>query len=103
MLKRTSDIIERAVAAYARGNGIDLVLQLPSRLSAGAGVIYSRPEMDITEEIMKLLGIEEPADEDEDADDASSEVGSRKSEVESPEATPEAAKPETKEDAPVAE
>ena len=81
MLKRTSDIIERAIAAYARGNGIDLVLQLPSRLSAGAGVIYSRPEMDITEEIMKLLGIEEPADEDEDAETASTEVGSQKSEV----------------------
>ena len=72
MLKRTSDIIERAIAAYARGNGIDLVLQLPSRLSAGTGVIYSKPEMDITVEIMKLLGIEEP--EEEDADDASPEA-----------------------------
>ena len=67
MLKRTSDIIERAIAAYARGNGIDLVLQLPSRLSAGTGVIYSKPEMDITVEIMKLIGIEEPEEEDADA------------------------------------
>jgi Skp family chaperone for outer membrane proteins len=101
MLRRTSDIIERAVAAYARGNGIDIVLQLPSRLSPGTGVIYSRPEMDITEEIMKLLGIEEPADED--AEPESSEVESPKPEAASPEATPEAAKPEAKADAPAAE
>ncbi len=91
MLKRTSDIIERATAAYARGNGIDLVLQLPSRLSAGTGVIYSKPEMDITEEIMKLLGIEEP--EEDDADAASSEVESPKSKVESPEPKAEATPP----------
>ena len=91
MLKRTSDIIERAIAAYARGNGYDLVLQLPSRLSAGTGVIYSKPEMDITVEIMKLLGIEEPEEEDEEA--ASSEVESPKSKVESPEPKAEAAPP----------
>ncbi len=89
MLKRTSDIIERAIAAYARGNGIDLVLQLPSRLSAGTGVIYSKPEMDITGEIMKLLGIEEPEEEDEE--DAS-EAESPKAKEESP--APQAEKPE---------
>ena len=70
MLKRTSDEIEHAVAAYAKGNGIDLVLQLPSKLSPGTGVVYSKPEMDITAAIMKLLGIEEPAEEDEDDDDS---------------------------------
>ena len=59
MLKRTSDEIERAVAAYAKGNGIDLVLQLPSKLSPGAGVVYSKPEMDITAAIMELMGIPE--------------------------------------------
>ena len=92
MLKRTSDIIERAIAAYARGNGIDLVLQLPSRLSAGTGVIYSKPEMDITVEIMKLLGIEEP-EEEEDEEAASSEVESPKAKAESPAPKAEAAPP----------
>ena len=101
MLRRTSDIIERAIAAYARGNGIDVVLQLPSRLSAGTGVIYSKPEMDITGEIMKLLDIEEPADEAEET--APAEVESPKAEVASPEATSEAAKPEAKAAAPAAE
>ena len=67
MLKRTSDIIEGVIGEYARENGIDLVLQLPSKLSPGAGVIYSKPEMDITAEIMKKMDIpdEEPAPEDE--------------------------------------
>ena len=72
----------RAIAAYARGNGIDLVLQLPSRLSAGTGVVYSKPEMDITVEIMKLLGIEEPAEEDDE--DASSVDESAKAKAENP-------------------
>ena len=67
MLKRTSDLIERAIAAYAKGKGIDLVLQLPSKLSPGAGVVYSKPEMDITAAIMELMGIsdEEPQEEGE--------------------------------------
>ncbi len=69
MLKRTSDVIEREIAAYARDNGIDLVLQLPSKLSAGSGVAYSAPDMDITGEIMKRLGIEETADDDDETDD----------------------------------
>ncbi len=90
MLKRTSDIIERAIAAYARGNGFDLVLQLPSRLSAGTGVIYSKPEMDITAEVMKLLGIEEPEEDDEEA---SSDAESPKAKEESP--APQAEKTET--------
>ena len=84
MLKRTSDIIERAIAAYARGNGIDLVLQLPSRLSAGTGVIYSKPEMDITVEIMKLLGIEEPEEEDADAASAEADTPAPKAETATP-------------------
>ena len=89
MLRRTSDIIERAIAAYAKGNGFDLVLQLPSRLSAGTGVIYSKPEMDITVDVMKLLGIEEPADEEgEDAPEADSPKAKEKSPA------PQAAKPE---------
>lgn len=68
MLKRTSDVIERAIAAYAKGNGIDLVLQLPSKLSPGAGVVYSKPEMDITAAIMDLMGIpdEEPQEEEDE-------------------------------------
>ena len=82
MLKRTSDIIERAIAAYAKGNGFDLVLQLPSRLSAGTGVIYSKPEMDITAEVMKLLGIEEPEEDDEE--ESSSDAESPKAKEESP-------------------
>ena len=64
MLRRTSDIIEQEIAAYAKEHGLDLVLQLPSRLSAGTGVVYSKPELDITGEIMTRLGIEEPAEED---------------------------------------
>ena len=83
MLKRTSDEIERAIAAYARGKGIDLVLQLPSRLSAGAGVIYSKPEMDITPEIMKILGIEEP-EEDDEGEAASSGAETPKAKGEQP-------------------
>ena len=90
MLKRTSDIIERAIAAYARGNGFDLVLQLPSRLSAGTGVIYSKPEMDITADVMKLLGIEEP--EEDDDEEASSDAESPKAKEESP--APQAEKTE---------
>ena len=90
MLKRTSDIIERAIAAYARGNGFDLVLQLPSRLSAGTGVIYSKPEMDITAEVMKLLGIEEPEEEEEES---ASEVDNPKAKEEN--AAPQAEKTET--------
>lgn len=68
MLKRTSDEIERAVAAYAKGNGIDLVLQLPSKLSPGTGVVYSKPEMDITAAIMKLLDIPDEEPEEEEAE-----------------------------------
>ena len=90
MLKRTSDIIERAIAAYARGNGFDLVLQLPSRLSAGTGVIYSKPEMDITADVMKLLGIEEP--EEDDDEETSSDAETPKAKEESP--APQAEKTE---------
>ena len=68
MLKRTSDVIERAIAAYAKGNGIDLVLQLPSKLSPGTGVVYSKPEMDITAAIMKLLDIPDEEPEEEEAE-----------------------------------
>ena len=88
MLKRTSDEIERAVAAYAKGNGIDLVLQLPSKLSPGTGVVYSKPEMDITAAIMELMGIpdEEPEEEeDEKQSDAPAAADAK-----------EEAKPETK-------
>ncbi len=83
MLRRTSDQIERAIAAYAKGNGIDLVLQLPSKLSAGSGVIYSKPEMDITQAIMKLMGIpdEEPEEEDDDAKQADAPAADAKEEV----------------------
>lgn len=75
MLKRTSDVIERAVNAYAKGKGIDLVLQLPSgKLGAISGVIYSNENMDITPDIMKLLGIK-----DEDTGDTKSDVSATKS------------------------
>ncbi len=67
MLRRTSDEIESAVAAYAKGEGIDIVLQLPSRLSAGSGVIYSKPGMDITKAIMQRLEIPDEEPEVEDA------------------------------------
>ncbi|MBQ7722207.1 MAG: OmpH family outer membrane protein [Kiritimatiellae bacterium] len=67
MLRRTSQIIERAISAYAKGNNIDIVLQLPSRLGAGSGVVYNKDDADITSAIMALLGIEEPKDEEEGA------------------------------------
>lgn len=67
MLRRTSDEIEAKIGEYAREKGIDLVLQLPSKLSPGTGVIYSKPEMDITADIMKLMDIKD--EEPEDAED----------------------------------
>ncbi len=89
MLRRTSDQIERAIAAYAKGNGIDLVLQLPSKLSPGTGVVYSKPDMDITQAIMKLMGIpDEEPEEEEDVKSADAPA------VEAPAA--ETAKPEVK-------
>jgi Skp family chaperone for outer membrane proteins len=71
MLRRTSDVIEAAIGEYAKETGIDLVLQLPSKLGPGSGIVYSKPEMDITAEIMKRLGIEdkEPAEDEEAAED----------------------------------
>ncbi len=97
MLRRTSDIIERAIAAYARGNGYDLVLQLPSRLSAGTGVIYSKPEMDITGEVMKLLGIEEPAEEDEDDEEEVEPAAAKPAAAEAPAAEAQKSKVESPE------
>ena len=67
MLRRTSQIIERAISAYAKGNNIDIVLQLPSRLGAGSGVVYNKDDADITSAVMALLGIEEPKDDGEEA------------------------------------
>lgn len=91
MLKRTSDEIERAVAAYAKGNGIDLVLQLPSKLSPGTGVVYSKPEMDITAAIMKLLDIPDEEPEEEEAEKQADAPAAAEAKEE-----PKAAKPETK-------
>ncbi len=70
MLKRTSDLIEAEIGEYAREKDLYLVLQLPSKLSPGTGVVYSKPEMDITAEIMKRLNIpdEEPVLENDAPD-----------------------------------
>lgn len=69
MLRRTSGAIDAAVAEYAKANGIDIVLQLPSRLGAGSGVIYHDEKTDITAQIMDKLGIKEPEDDEEDEGD----------------------------------
>lgn len=66
MLKRTTGEIEEAIAAYAKAKKLDLVLQLPGeKLGAMSGVLYSTPAMNITTNIMKLMGIrpEPPKDE----------------------------------------
>jgi len=58
MLKRTASEIEDAIAGYARAKKIDLVLQLPGeKLGAVSGVLYAAPPMNITTNIMKLMGI----------------------------------------------
>lgn len=58
MLKRTTGEIETAVAAYAKAKQIDLVLQLPGeKLGAASGVMYSAPALNITTNIMTLMGI----------------------------------------------
>ena len=66
MLKRTTGEIEEAIAAYAKANKLELVLQLPGeKLGSMSGVLYSAPAMNITTNIMKLMGIrpEPPKDE----------------------------------------
>lgn len=58
MLKRTTAEIEKAVAAYAKAKQLDLVLQLPGeKMGAVSGVLYAAPPMNITTNIMKLMGI----------------------------------------------
>ena len=58
MLKRTTAEIEEAVAAYARTQKLALVLQLPGeKIGAVSGVLYAAPPMNITTNIMKLMGI----------------------------------------------
>ena len=58
MLKRTTAEIEKAVAAYAKGRSLDLVLQLPGeKLGAVSGVLYAAPALNITTNIMQLMGI----------------------------------------------
>lgn len=58
MLKRTASEIEDAIAGYARAKKIDLVLQLPGeKLGAVSGVLYAAPPLNITTNIMTLLGI----------------------------------------------
>ena len=75
MLRRTSQAIDAAVAEYAKANGIDIVLQLPSRLGAGSGVIYHDEKTDITAQIMDKLGIKEPEDDEkDDGDEADAEA-----------------------------
>lgn len=64
MLKRTASEIEDAVAGYARARKIDLVLQLPGeKLGAVSGVLYAAPPLNITTNIMTLLGIRPEAAE----------------------------------------
>lgn len=68
MLKRTTEAIERAIAAYCKVNNIDLVLQLPSpKIGVVSSVLYAKQEFDITDDIMKIVGCVVP--EDEEADD----------------------------------
>ena len=58
MLKRTTGEIEEAITAYAKSKKIELVLQLPGeKLGAVSGVLYAAPPMNITTNIMKLMGI----------------------------------------------
>jgi Skp family chaperone for outer membrane proteins len=58
MLKRTTAEIEEAVAGYAKAKQLQLVLQLPGeKLGAVSGVIYAAPPLNITTNIMKLMGI----------------------------------------------
>ena len=58
MLKRTTGEIETAVAAYAKAKQIDIVLQLPGeKLGAASGVMYAAPALNITTNIMTLMGI----------------------------------------------
>lgn len=65
MLKRTTAEIEEAVAAYAKTKNLQLVLQLPGeKLGAMSGVIYAAPSLNITTNIMKLMGFRPaPAEE----------------------------------------
>ncbi|MGI6098295.1 MAG: OmpH family outer membrane protein [Lentisphaerae bacterium] len=64
MLKRTASEIEDAIAGYARAKKIDLVLQLPGeKLGAVSGVLYAAPPLNITTNIMTLLGIRPEAAE----------------------------------------
>ncbi|MDD5707501.1 MAG: OmpH family outer membrane protein [Kiritimatiellae bacterium] len=79
MLKRTTGEIEDVVAAYAKTNGLQLVLQLPGRkMGTVSGVLYADDALDITPAIMRQMGIkpqpEEPAQED---DEAGSPTGTR--------------------------
>ncbi len=68
MLKRTASEIEAEVAAYARKNGLQLVLQLPGRkMGAASGVIFAADALDITSAIMKQMGIDPPPPEQDDA------------------------------------
>lgn len=60
MLKRTVDQIELAIKRYSEAKGFDLVLPLPSAKSAIGAVIYSKPELDITKDIMDVIGIKVP-------------------------------------------
>ena len=56
------------VAAYARKNGLQLVLQLPGRkMGAASGVIFAADALDITSAIMKQMGIDPPPPEQDDA------------------------------------
>ncbi len=62
MLRRTTTEIEEAVAAYAKAKQIDLVLQLPGeKLGAASGVMFAAPSLNITTNIMELLGIKPEA------------------------------------------
>ncbi len=71
MLKRTTAEIEEAVSAYAKSKNLQLVLQLPGeKLGAMSGVIYAAPPLNITTNIMKLMGFRPaPAEEAPAKDD----------------------------------
>lgn len=58
MLRRTTDEIGKAVTGYARARGLTLVLQLPGeKLGGSSGVLYAHPSLNITTNIMPILGI----------------------------------------------
>lgn len=63
-LRRTIAEIEKAVAGYAKENGIGVVLPTTgAKLGITPSILWSDGALDITDKIMGILKIEEPKDE----------------------------------------